>query len=245
MLQGSARVRRLVTIFAAGIALLAALSGCAVKHPVANVVNGKVMFQKSCGSCHTLGHANTTGTTGPNLDDAFRQDRVDGMKSTSIEGLVDYWIKYPNSEGVMPAMLLKGQDAQDVAAYVATVAARPGKDTGALAQAGGVQGTSAAAGKQVFTGIGGCGGCHTLAAAGTTGTAGPNLDKDLRTNCASAQSKKVRGATLQKCIETAITDPYAYLPAGYQSGVMPSNFKQSLKPNEIQALVNFISSAAK
>jgi mono/diheme cytochrome c family protein len=245
MLQGSVRVRRLVTLFVASIAMLAVLAGCAVKHPVANVVNGKVMFQKSCGSCHTLSHANTTGTTGPNLDDAFRQDRYDGMRSTSIQGLVDYWIKYPNSEGVMPAMLLKGQDAQDVAAYVATVAARPGKDTGALAQAGGVQGTSAAAGKEVFTGIGGCGGCHTLAAAGTNGTAGPNLDKDLRANCATAKSKQVRGATLEKCIYTAITKPYAYLPAGYQAGVMPSNFAQSLKPNEIQALVNFISSAAK
>ena len=225
--------------------MLAALGGCAVKHPVTNAVNGKIMFQKSCGSCHTLSHAATSGTTGPNLDDAFRQDRVDGVKSTSIEGLVDYWIRYPDSQGVMPAMLLKGQDAQDVAAYVAAVAARPGKDTGALAQAGGVQGTSAAAGKQVFTGVGGCGGCHTLAAAGTTGTAGPNLDKDLRANCATPQSKKIRGATLQKCIYTAITDPYAYIPAGYQAGVMPNNFKQSLKPSEIQALVNFISSAAK
>jgi mono/diheme cytochrome c family protein len=245
MLQGSARVRRLVAVVVAGMAMLAALSGCAVKHPVANVVNGKVMFQKSCGSCHTLGHANTTGTTGPNLDDAFRQDRVDGVKSTSIEGLVDYWIKYPDSEGVMPAMLLKGQDAQDVAAYIAEVAARPGKDTGQLALAGGVQGTSAAAGKQVFTGIGGCGGCHTLAAAGTHGTAGPDLDARLRADCATPQSKSIRGATLQKCISTAITKPYAYIPSGFQAGVMPSNFAQSLKPSEIQALVNFISSAAK
>ena len=32
-------------------------------------------------------------------------------------------------------MLVKGQDAQDVAAYVAAVAAKPGQDTGALAQA--------------------------------------------------------------------------------------------------------------
>ena len=245
MLQRSGRVRRLVIVFVAGIAMLATLSGCAIKHPVADVVNGKVMFQKSCGSCHTLSHANTSGTTGPNLDDAFRQDRADGMKSTSIQGLVDYWIKYPNSQGVMPAMLLKGQDAQDVAAYVAAVAARPGQDTGALASAGGVQGTSAAAGKQVFTGVGGCGSCHTLGAAGTTGVAGPNLDTRMRADCATAQSKQIRGATLQKCIETAITKPYAYIPSGYQAGVMPANFAQTLKPNEIQALVNFLSTAAK
>jgi plastocyanin len=88
-----------------------------------------------CGSCHTLAHAQTQGTVGPNLDDAFRQDRADGVKSTSIEGLVDYWIRYPNSQGVMPAMLVKGQDAQDVASYVARVAAIPGQDEGALAAA--------------------------------------------------------------------------------------------------------------
>ncbi|HET8978505.1 MAG TPA: c-type cytochrome [Solirubrobacteraceae bacterium] len=238
-------MRRPVGLFLASIVMLAILSGCSLKHPVGDVVAGKVLFQKSCGSCHTLSHANTTGTTGPNLDDAFRQDRADGMKSTSIQGLVDYWIKYPNTQGVMPQRLLQGQDAQDVAAYVAAVAAKPGKDTGALALAGGVTGTSPAAGKQVFTGIGGCAGCHTLAAAGATGTAGPNLDKDLRVSCATPQSKAIRGATLQKCIYTAITKPYAYIPSGYQAGVMPSNFAQSLKPNEITALVNFISSAAK
>ena len=222
-----------------------AVGACGVKHPTSNLVSGKVTFQKSCGSCHTLAHASTSGTTGPNLDDAFRQDRTDGVKSTSIQGLVDYWIRYPNTQGVMPQGIVKGQDAQDVAAYVAAVAARPGQDTGALAAAGGVQGTTPAAGKQVFTGVGGCGSCHTLAAAGTTGTVGPNLDTDLKTNCATAQSKQIRGATLAQCIRTAIIKPYAYLPAGYKAGIMPSNFGTTLKKNEIQALVNFLTAATK
>ena len=221
--------------------------GCAnsIKHPTANLVSGKVMFQKSCGSCHTLSHANTSGTTGPNLDDAFRQDRIDGVKSTSIQGLIDYWIRYPNVQGVMPKGIVEGQDAQDVAAYVAAVAARPGKDTGALGTAGGVTGTTPAAGKEVFTGVGGCGSCHTLAAAGTNGTVGPNLDKDLKANCATPQSKTARGATLQECIRTAIVKPYAFIPSGYQAGVMPSNFGQTLTPTEVTALVNFLSTAAK
>ncbi len=226
---------------------MVAAAGCAssIKHPTGDLVQGKIMFQKKCGSCHTLAHAATSGNTGPNLDDAFSQDRIDGLKSTSIEGLVDYWIRYPDTEGVMPQMLLKGQDAQDVAAYVAAVAAKPGKDTGVLASAGGVSGTTPAAGKAVFTGVGGCGSCHTLAAAGTTGKVGPNLDQDLRANCASAKSKQIRGATLQDCIHTAIVKPYAYIPAGYAAGVMPANFAQTLKPNEITALVNYLSSAAK
>ncbi|HEY5189942.1 MAG TPA: plastocyanin/azurin family copper-binding protein [Solirubrobacteraceae bacterium] len=115
--------------------LTVVLGGCAVKHPVANVVHGKVLFVKGCASCHTLAHANSAGITGPNLDDAFRQDRADGVKSASIEGLVSYWIQYPNTQGVMPAKIYQGQDAQDIAAYVGQVASRPGVDTGALASA--------------------------------------------------------------------------------------------------------------
>lgn len=118
-----------------GTAIVLVAGGCAVKHPTANEVNGKQLFVAKCGSCHTLTHAGTTGTVGPNLDDAFRQDRSDGVKSTSIQGLVDYWIRYPNKQGVMPAKVVNGQDAQDVAAYVARVASIPGQDVGQLATA--------------------------------------------------------------------------------------------------------------
>jgi mono/diheme cytochrome c family protein len=237
------RVPRSLAAVALSALVLVMLGGCALKHPTTNIVQGKVFFTSKCGSCHTLAHANTSGTTGPNLDDAFARDRVDGVKSTSIQGLVSYWIKYPNNQGVMPAGLYKGQDAEDVAAYVAAVAAKPGQDTGALASAGGVTGTTPAAGKQVFTGVGGCGSCHALADAGTHGVTGPNLDKDLRANCATAKSKQVRGKTLAQCIQTAIVKPYAYIPAGYKAGVMPSNFGTTLKKNEITALVNYLTKA--
>jgi mono/diheme cytochrome c family protein len=243
MLPASLRVPRSLAAVALGALVLVVLAGCAVKHPTGNMVQGKVLFTSKCGSCHTLAHANTSGTAGPNLDDMFARDRVDGVKSTAIQGLVNYWIKYPNTQGVMPAGLYKGQDAVDVATYVAAVAAKPGKDTGALASAGGVTGTTPAAGKQVFTGAGGCGSCHVLADAGTTGVTGPNLDKDLRANCATAQSKQVRGKTLALCIQTAIVKPYAYLPAGYPAGVMPANFGTTLKKSEITALVNYLTQA--
>jgi mono/diheme cytochrome c family protein len=221
------------------------LAGCSLKHPVTNLVRGKELFVSKCGACHTLAHAGTAGTRGPNLDYAFAEDRANGYKSSAIQGLVGYWIQYPNPAGVMPANLFKGQKAQDVAAYVAAVAAIPGHDTGALAQAGTVSGTTPAAGKSVFTGIGGCSSCHTLAAAGATGTVGPNLDTRLKSDCATTQSKKIRGPTLSKCIYTAIVKPYAYIPSGYSAGIMPNNFSQKLKPSEIQALVNFLVADAK
>jgi mono/diheme cytochrome c family protein len=225
--------------------LVVSLGGCALKHATASLVTGKKLFATNCGSCHTLSHANSTGTVGPNLDDAFRQDRVDGVKSTSIEGLVDYWIQYPNTQGVMPSMLVKGQDAQDVAAYVAQVASVPGQDTGALAAAVAQKvSPTPAVGKTIFTGVGSCGSCHTLSAAATTGTVGPNLNT-LKQACAAPASQQARGSTLQKCIQTAITDPYKYIPPGYKSGIMPNTFSKTLSPSQIQALVAFLSSVSK
>ncbi len=109
----------------------------------------------------------------------------------------------------------------------------------------GSSGGSAAAGKAVFSGAAGCSGCHTLAAANATGTIGPDLDTRLKSDCALPASQKVRGATLQQCIRTAITKPYAYLPTGYSAGIMPSNFSQRLTQAQIQALVSFLSTAAK
>lgn len=104
---------------------------------------------------------------------------------------------------------------------------------------------SASAGKVVFTGSSGCSTCHTLAAAGATGTIGPNLDQRLRSDCAKPASKRIRGSTLKDCIHTAITDPYKYIPTGFHAGVMPPNFATTLTSTQISALVNFLSSAAK
>jgi cytochrome c oxidase subunit II len=110
---------------------------------------------------------------------------------------------------------------------------------------GATPGASAAAGKAIFTGPGGCGTCHTLAAAGTTGTVGPNLDTRLRPDCKTPASIRARGSTLAQCIDTAIIKPYAYIPAGFQPNIMPPNFAQTLTPTQIQALVNFLASVTK
>lgn len=111
----------------------------------------------------------------------------------------------------------------------------------------GASATSAAAGKVVFTATASptCSTCHTLGAAGATGTIGPDLDTRLRSDCATAASKRIRGPTLQKCIYTAITDPYKYIPTGYHAGIMPPNFAHTLTSTQIDALVSFLTSATK
>src|SRR5262245_40181735 len=129
-----------------GVAALG-LSGCQLKSSGANLVNGKTLFAQKCGGCHTLARAGTTGTAGPNLDFAFKRSRQDGLRSSTFEGIVYRQILNPNIHPQidpqtekplpsMPANIVTGDDARDVAAYVGEVAGVPGKDTGQLATAG-------------------------------------------------------------------------------------------------------------
>jgi plastocyanin len=122
-------------LLAGGAAALVALAGCAVTRSHADLVRGKQLFVAKCGSCHTLARAGAKGTVGPNLDQAFDRALHDGFQRNVIRGVVENQILFPNVNGVMPAKLVRGQEALDVAAYVGFAVARPGQDTGALGTA--------------------------------------------------------------------------------------------------------------
>ena len=188
-------------------------------------IRGKELFTKGCGSCHMLADAGTTGKIGPNLDYAFVQSRIDGLGEDTILQVVRGQIAYPvttPSTGApgMPANIYEGQDAEDVASYVASVAgldaegnpidpANPPKPT---PPGGGTDG------KAIFASAG-CSGCHTLAAAGASGTVGPNLD-DAKPSKALAIDRITNGR-----------------------GGMPS-FKGQLSEAQIEAVAEFVSSNA-
>jgi plastocyanin len=124
--------------FVAGtLGVIAVVAGCGSVKPFdnPNVIEGKVAFVQQCGSCHTLARAGTKGIIGPNLDDAFAASIKEGLGRNAIEGVVHGQIREPNPNGVMPAGLAKGGLADDIAAYVAQAADRPGQDTGLLAEA--------------------------------------------------------------------------------------------------------------
>jgi mono/diheme cytochrome c family protein len=134
--MGRASLTRVAAAAAtAGVAL--ALSACSASDSAteADVVAGKQLFVTKCGSCHQLSRAGTQGVTGPNLDQAFQQALKDGMKRDGIRGAVHGWILHPARGGVMPAKIVTGDDAVDVAAYVAGSVAKRGQDTGLLATA--------------------------------------------------------------------------------------------------------------
>jgi cytochrome c oxidase subunit 2 len=154
------------------------------------------------------------------------------------------WISSQKANG-SPPIGVPPSTAAESGEPAAPAGSLPSSDGDASAPAGAPAPTTSAAGKTVFAGSAGCSGCHTLAAAGATGTIGPNLDQRLKSDCATAASKKVRGATLQQCITTAITKPYAYIPTGFHAGVMPNNFSTQLTSTQIQAVVNFLSTMAK
>jgi plastocyanin len=128
---------------AAGVALALALAaagcGAGTANPKsADLVNGKKLFigKATCGSCHALQRAGTKGNQGPDLDAAFVNSRDNGFGDSVIAGVVLDQIHHPRRGSIMPAGLVKGDDARDVAAYVGAVAGKPGKDAGLLASVG-------------------------------------------------------------------------------------------------------------
>jgi plastocyanin len=117
-------------------ALALVTAGCSVKGgDNANVIVGKQQFVAKCGSCHTLARAETKGVVGPNLDEAFRASLAEGLQRDTIRGVVEKQIEIPNPEGAMPKNLVSGAKRKDIAAYVAQVADKSGKDTGLLGSA--------------------------------------------------------------------------------------------------------------
>lgn len=204
----------------AAAALLAAGCGTGgVASGAADRQNGQKLFQSKCAGCHTLAAAGARGTVGPNLDAAFAPDRAQGFKESSIENVVLDQIRLGSGpvdaaagtkQPTMPANLVTGQDAEDVAAYVASVAGQGGAEAPSPAALG-------TDGKRIFQTE--CASCHTLAAAGATGTVGPSLDQ-LRPS--------------QAVVERQVTNGGAVMPA----------FKGVLSQAQIDAVAKFVASSA-
>jgi mono/diheme cytochrome c family protein len=88
----------------------------------ANTGNGKELFVQNCGSCHTLADAGTVQTVGPNLDTALGWSCKQGFAEDTIYSVVLGQIDL--AAPPMPADIVTGQDAVDVAGYVASVAGK-------------------------------------------------------------------------------------------------------------------------
>jgi mono/diheme cytochrome c family protein len=81
----------------------------------------KVLFQQNCGSCHTLARAGTDGVVGPNLDELLGQGTPEANK-TRVLNAIKNGFDTEEFPGYMPAGIVQGQDAEDVADFVSRVA---------------------------------------------------------------------------------------------------------------------------
>jgi cytochrome c2 len=184
---------------------------------------GRTLFINKCGTCHALAEAGTSANVGPNLDSAFAQARADGFDSDTVEGVTLKQIAHPRTPNIpqdtqeytdtyMPADLVTGQDAEDVAAYVGLVAGVPGAEPPPLG-----------APPEIFASK--CASCHTLEPGAPAGT-GPNLADSLDGKSANF-------------IHEQIVNPDSDIAPGFQPGVMPGDFEQQLG-DQVDGLVQYI-----
>ena len=178
-----------------------------------------MLFQGKCAGCHALENAGSQSTIGPDLDDSFAQARMDGFDESAIREIVHEQIRFPGQyvtkpnnpdflSANMPADLVTGEDAEDVAAYVADVAGANGFTEDVL-----ITGTN---GKQIF--IAKCGSCHTLADAKTTGKVGPSLDL-LKRPAPAISAKVISGGTVMPSFKDTLTAAQIQAVARYVARV--------------------------
>jgi mono/diheme cytochrome c family protein len=79
-----------------------------------------------------------------------------------------------------------------------------------------------------------CSGCHTLDPAGPTAL-GPSL-----AGVATRAAANPDGLSAAEWLRRETLDPDASLTPGYGPGLMPSNYEQTLRPDQIEALIAFM-----
>jgi mono/diheme cytochrome c family protein len=223
-----------------------------------NIANGAQLFSSRCSGCHTLAVAGAQG----GATEVHDRERADGPNFNVRRETPDsvlYAIRNGGFSGaIMPENIVVGKEANDVAAFVAKYAGGPRKgnditpqsqpaaggsdttstqqdttstqqdttsteqttstpETGTTSTGGGGTQQSAAQGKQLFTTN--CAGCHTLKDANASGKVGPDLDQ-LKPDEPTTQRQVTNGG-----------------------GAMPA-FKGQLKPEEIQAVSQYVASVA-
>ncbi|HEY5052123.1 MAG TPA: c-type cytochrome [Solirubrobacterales bacterium] len=97
----------------------------------ANLKIGQTLFQTNCGTCHTLYAAGTDGNYAPNLDVLLAPlgppsgpEAAQTIKQTKSRVLnaIENGVDSTTTTGRMPAGILNGQQAHEVAEFVAQTA---------------------------------------------------------------------------------------------------------------------------
>lgn len=92
------------------------------QHVPSKLEEGKELFDVNCGSCHTLARAGTDGNFGPDLDELLGGAPPSANKQRVL-GAIEDGLDSP-SPGRMSAGILSGEQAEQVAEFVAQEAGR-------------------------------------------------------------------------------------------------------------------------
>jgi cytochrome c oxidase subunit 2 len=163
------------------------------------------------------------------------------MKVDAVPGIVTRYRITPNRVGTYPVVCAElcglGHSVMRATARVVTPEdfEKWIAEQKAPAAAAGGGAADEADGKTLFTDGNGtataCGACHTLADAGTTSETGPSLDETLAGKDAAY-------------IEEGIVEPDKEIAAGFQAGIMPKNYGDTLSDEELDALVKYLGEVA-
>ena len=173
------------------------------------------------------------------------------LKSDAVPGITTKWRATPTKIGrhdiVCAELCGAGHAAMRASANVVSQAdfdrwlAKAGGGPAPIGGGGGAQSgepgasdTAGGDGKQVYT-ANGCGGCHQLADAGSSGTSGPSLDE-----LAASIRANGRGKSPEEYIRESIVDPNAVVVEGFAEGTMPQNYGTDLTDAQIDALVAYL-----
>jgi len=97
----------------------------------ANLKAGQALFQTNCGTCHTLYAAGTDGNFAPDLDELLAPSgppsgptAAQTIKATESRVLnaLEHGVDTTTTPGRMPAGIINGQQAEEVAKFVAHTA---------------------------------------------------------------------------------------------------------------------------
>ena len=91
-----------------------------------------------------------------------------------------------------------------------------------------------ATGQDIFSGVGGCGACHTIEGI-SPGTLGPDL-----THIGTVAASRVSGVSAEDYLDESIRNPGAFVVPEFLDGLMPPDFEARLKDQGIEALVQFL-----
>lgn len=92
--------------------------------PSERTEKGKELFQNTCATCHRLAAVNALGVTGPDLDEIGLDSTTKQQRAASEKRIEEAIKNGGTGQGLMPANLLQGEAAAEVAAYVAQVAGK-------------------------------------------------------------------------------------------------------------------------